>query len=128
MIEENHMQQVYILRFVPNTMRGEFINVGVLCGNDEDGWELRYLKDTKRMVSFGGEDAAHVAQTVIKRFYQDRLDRFDQDTLTDWVANQSGTVQIAHGGSTPEPSAGEAADRCFSMFVETTPFPVTQPA
>lgn len=45
------MEQLYtawILRFVPNSARGEFINMGVLVGRDGGDWALRHVTSLER--------------------------------------------------------------------------------
>ena len=38
-----------VIRFVPDPVRGEFVNVGVLAGSDESSeWELRTVENLKR--------------------------------------------------------------------------------
>ena len=44
------MRYMYsVIRFVPDPIRGEFVNVGVLAGSDESSeWDLRMVESLKR--------------------------------------------------------------------------------
>src|SRR5918994_1994334 len=38
-----------VIRFVPDPIRGEFVNVGILAGSDESSeWELRTVENLRR--------------------------------------------------------------------------------
>lgn len=43
-----HLYTAWILRFVPNSARGEFINMGVLVGRDGGDWALRHVETLER--------------------------------------------------------------------------------
>lgn len=43
-----HLYTAWILRFVPNSARGEFINAGVLVGRDDGDWALRHVATLER--------------------------------------------------------------------------------
>ncbi len=53
------MRFIYsIIRFVPDTARGEFINVGVLAGSEETGeWDIRTVSNQKRARNLDDQDA-----------------------------------------------------------------------
>ncbi len=44
------MRYVYsVIRFVPDTVRGEFINVGLICGSEESSeWDIRTITNQRR--------------------------------------------------------------------------------
>lgn len=44
----------WVLRYVPNAFRGEFINVGVLVGGPDNDWAIKYVSDFRRASSLGG--------------------------------------------------------------------------
>ncbi|OAV61781.1 DUF3037 domain-containing protein [Enteractinococcus helveticum] len=45
----------WVLRYVPNAFRGEFINIGVLVGGSDNDWALKYVSDFRRASSLGGD-------------------------------------------------------------------------
>lgn len=45
----------WVLRYVPDAFRGEFINVGVLIGNDQGDWALRFVENFSRANRIGGD-------------------------------------------------------------------------
>jgi len=50
----------WLLRYVPDTVRGEMVNVGVLVGRDGGDWALRRVRSFRRANRLGG-DAASLA-------------------------------------------------------------------
>jgi|SRR5690625_4518847 len=45
----------WVLRYVPNAFRGEFVNVGVLVGGPGEDWALKYVTDFRRASGIGGD-------------------------------------------------------------------------
>ena len=52
------MSQLYlssIIRFVPNHIRGEFVNIGVIVGCESTSeWDIRFVQNQERMLKLGG--------------------------------------------------------------------------
>lgn len=45
----------WVIRLVPNPTSGEFVNIGVLAGNDDSDWSIRLMQDLNRAMFW--EDA-----------------------------------------------------------------------
>lgn len=114
----------WVLRYVPSVMRGEFVNVGVIVGAQDD-WAMRSLHDLSGKSELGG-DLRHCREWIrqleeevqathelelpgVQRMSEVRLDR-----LTTFYNN---SVQIAPGGPVAADSAEEAAELMFGLLV-----------
>lgn len=80
----------WVIRYVPHSIRGEFINIGVLVGNAESDWAIRYVSNFKRANLLGG-DAEKLLP--ILRSLQQRIPR---------RAPQSSTIQTSINFGNPE--------------------------
>ena len=51
-----------LLRFVPDPARGEFVNLGIIAGDDEaEDWELRLIQNYRRAKAIDDQDALGLA-------------------------------------------------------------------
>lgn len=70
------MEYLYsVIRFVPNPTLGEFINVGIIAGNDEArDWSVQWLSDMRRAKSLDDTLGSNMYQ-VLQR-YRHRIDDY----------------------------------------------------
>src|SRR5437867_989206 len=55
-----------LLRFVPDPARGEFVNFGLLVGDDDAGdWELRLIQNLRRAKAIDERGALQVALAFV---------------------------------------------------------------
>jgi hypothetical protein len=47
--------QYWLLRYVPDTIRGEFVNIGVIVGRDGGDWALEHVRSFARASRLGGD-------------------------------------------------------------------------
>lgn len=127
----------WILRYIPNTARGEFVNIGVLVGSHGSDWAIRHVSNFSRASRLGG-DAAFM-RPLLRRLAlrvaltneesnESELDVFNVDgptSLTFWTieelsARLNNSLQI----SSPTPafgsSASEVADILYGHLVSET--------
>ena len=73
------MRYVYsVIRFVPDTVRGEFINVGILVGSDKSSeWDIRTLGSLKRARTLDEKGLLPLVWTFIDDIGR-QLDRYNE--------------------------------------------------
>ncbi len=54
----------WILRYVPNALRGEFVNIGVLVGSDGGDWAVRFTDDFRRAKDLAGGTEPILGPTI----------------------------------------------------------------
>lgn len=59
----------WVLRYVPNLLRGEFINFGILAGRDGGDWAIEHVADLSRATCIGGEQVR--PRSLLERFHHD---------------------------------------------------------
>lgn len=106
-----------LLRFVPDTARGEFVNLGAIAGDSEVvDWELRLISNMKRARAIDSEGHLPAAMSFLAEL-QERLPVEDEDEtsfaledLNDLAASMNNVIQLTR----PEPivasDAAEALD------------------
>ncbi|MFV0435676.1 MAG: DUF3037 domain-containing protein [Leucobacter sp.] len=118
--------QYWIIRYVPNIARGEFTNIGILCGRDGSDWAVRF--DTRAVRNRGrlGTDLHELGPWVswLKR----RIERhgsveFDGEPVSSgWVGHlrtrQANSVQFSEPNAIDVPSAAEGVALLFPHLVE----------
>lgn len=122
----------WLLRYVPDVLRGERVNVGVVVGSDEaDDWAIRKVSSFARANRLGGGDAADVLDGLIrledvispggswKLPVDARLE--PQRISSGWMdrvrRQQQNNLQIAAPQLVRATSAAEAADVLFELLV-----------
>lgn len=126
----------WLLRYVPNTVRGEFVNIGVLAGADGHDWALRRVFSFTRASRLGGD--ASLASDWLNRLSErvkPRSTMFGsfspgealgiEGISTYWIERQQGflnnAVQIAAPVPVEAESAQKAADMLFDVLVLENP-------
>jgi len=112
----------WTLKYVPNTARGEFVNIGIIVGSHDSDWAIRHVSNFTRASRLGG-DASFMrpllrqlaARVTLANNDQDshslgELDFGDPMALSYWTleelrARLNNSLQI----SNPTPAFGESA-------------------
>lgn len=118
--------QYWIIRYVPNIARGEFTNIGILCGRDGSDWAVRF--DTRAVRNRGrlGTDLHELRPWV--SWFERRIERhssvaFDGEPVSSgWVGHlrtrQANSVQFSEPNAIDVPSAAEGVALLFPHLVE----------
>ncbi|WP_284990193.1 DUF3037 domain-containing protein [Arthrobacter sp. efr-133-TYG-120] len=90
----------WIVRYVPNVVRGEFVNIGLLVGSDDAEWAFREVASLRRANRLGGDPS-------IARYWLRELERMvaasatvqehDEHSSGLWVPSDSGEEQLSEG-------------------------------
>lgn len=126
----------WLIRYVPDALRGEFVNIGVLVGRDSGDWALRRARSFRRANRLGGDASrAEAWLTSLERYIYDHqhppLDAFLPEgrraPSTAQVAQMSRRLNNAIQISDPVPvegqSAGDAAEFLYQFLVMETAAP-----
>lgn len=83
----------WILRYIPNTARGEFVNIGVLVGSDGSDWAIRHVSNFTRASRLGGD--ATFMRPLMQRL-SDRVSEVNNsgpvESIYSFVADNSETI------------------------------------
>lgn len=122
--------QYWLVRYVPDTLRGEFVNVGIVVGAEGKDWSFRRPKNMRRANRLGGNVSSIEPWLLrIERSVRDReapplepFVRADAIQLsTSWAKSSRQRLNNALRLSEPTPveanSAAEAADLLFPLLV-----------
>lgn len=120
------MYDFSLLRFVPNPARAEFINVGVIAGDDEAGdWDLRILSNLKRAKAIDSAGLLPAALAFIaeldERLPNDDVDgpTLDRAELCELAAQMNNVLQITPPMRVIASDAAEALDVvCRDMLLD----------
>ena len=122
--------QYWLIRYVPDTIRGEFVNVGVLVGEDGGDWAIRRVRSFRRANRLGG-DAAQ-AEAWLSEFEQRIADhhlpplysldgRENESVSSGWVRSRQDRLNNSIQISSPRPveasSASEGVELLFALLV-----------
>lgn len=119
----------WILRYVPNTARGEFVNIGVLVGSQGSDWALRHVSNFTRASRLGGDALfmRPLLQQLSRRVSglnlsapNHSIDVFDSaslEPLSYWTVEEmrarfNNSLQI----SEPSPAFGASAEEIASIL------------
>jgi hypothetical protein len=122
-----------ILRFVPDTLRGEFVNLGVIVGSDQTGeWDIRLNESYKRARRFDTDDVIDSAVPLVvdlgRKFdeYNDAIeeerapsDPISIDWLRDFASQSRNLLQVTPPSVISADNINEALSLLFRQFVFT---------
>lgn len=118
--------QYWVIRYVPNLARGEFINIGILCGSDGGDWAVRF--DTRAIQNRGSLDADLRELGPWMSWFTRRVERHNsvnfagEAVSSGWVAHlrgrQANSVQLSDPNPIDVASAEEGVDLLFPHLVE----------
>lgn len=119
----------WVVRYVPDPIRGEFVNIGVIAGRDQD-WSMRRVSNLRRASRIGGsavvtdpflhriEDAIHLRLNEVESLIpSDRGSRFGKGRLEDLRHRMNNIVQLSESRPVVASSSEEAADLAFDLMV-----------
>jgi hypothetical protein len=116
--------QYSLLRFVPDPARGEFVNVGILAGDDDAGdWDLRLIQNLRRARSIDEEGALGIALSFAARL-EDHIVALDpvaeladvEPISTGYVLQLSEEMQNVVQLTPPMPVAAGSADEALDLL------------
>lgn len=122
-----------VLRFVPDTLRGEFVNLGVIVGSDQTGeWDIRLNESYKRARRFDTDDVIDSAVPLVvdlgRKFdeYNDAIeeerapsDPISIDWLRDFASQSRNLLQVTPPSVISADNINEALSLLFRQFVFT---------
>lgn len=109
-----------LLRFVPDTARGEFVNLGAIAGDSEVAdWDVRFISNMKRAKAIDSEGHLPAAMSFLAEL-QERLPVEDDDDestfaledLTALAASMNNVVQLTK----PEPIVASDAEEALDFL------------
>lgn len=122
----------WVVRYLPDPIRGEFVNIGVIAGRDDD-WSMRRVSNLRRASRIGG--SATVTDPFLRRVevaIQDRLDeveslmplrhgeRFGRGHIEDLRQRMNNIVQLSEPRPVLASSSEEAVDLAFDLMIVDT--------
>ncbi|PJJ58070.1 Protein of unknown function (DUF3037) [Mumia flava] len=117
----------WLLRYVPDPVRGEFVNLGVIVGDGECDWAIRRVHNFKRASRLGGDAslAADWLERLERRFPQlpDEQPLGTEALLSyGWLehtrARLNNSIQVSQSAPVSARSAKEAAERLYGFLVK----------
>lgn len=123
-----------IVAFEPDGATGERINVGVIVGNDDVGFETRSVRNVKRARAI--DDAGLLADVGAVDLLLGRGDELVEQGVSEMSlghyaaskGNQMSYAKVLPPTPVIEESLGEALDYCFRTFVRDSTALVAAPA
>lgn len=119
----------WVVRYVPDPIRGEFVNIGVIAGRDQD-WSMRRVTNLRRASRIGGSAVVtdpflHRIEDAIQRqlieveslMPSDLSVTFGKGRLEDLRQRMNNIVQISESRPVVATSSEEAADLAFELMV-----------
>lgn len=119
----------WVVRYVPDPVRGEFVNIGVIAGRDAD-WSMRRVSNLRRASRIGGSAVVtdpflNRIETSIQRQLNEveslmpsaNLAKFGKGRLEDLRNRMNNIVQISEARPVLATSSEEAADLAFELMV-----------
>lgn len=121
--------QYWVIRYVPDPIRGERVNLGVIAGAGPD-WALRRVANLQRASRLGGS-ATITSQFLLRieavieqqltsvetLMHQDGPERLSKGFVEDLRARMNNIVQLSSPRSVLADSADDAADLAFDLMV-----------
>ncbi|MFI6830859.1 DUF3037 domain-containing protein [Kribbella sp. NPDC050241] len=118
----------WVIRYVPDPIRGEFVNIGVITGRDDD-WAFRRVGNLRRAARLGGSPS--LTDSFLKRIedaISARLDSvaalmpagaalFNRGDVEDLRVRMNNIVQLSDARPVLADSAAQAADMAFELMI-----------
>ncbi|MCH8113677.1 MAG: DUF3037 domain-containing protein [Proteobacteria bacterium] len=128
------MRYMYsVIRFVPDPVRGEFVNVGLLAGSDESSeWEIRAIENLKRartldergllphvlhFVDDIGRKVDRFAETIQESLFAAPDERLSEEWLTQLSEEARNVVQFSVPSIIIADNIDEAVNTLFEQFI-----------
>ncbi|WP_083933799.1 DUF3037 domain-containing protein [Kribbella catacumbae] len=119
----------WVIRYVPDPVRGEFVNVGVIAGRDGQ-WAYRRVNNLRRASRLGG--TASYTDSFLRRiegviearlgaveelFPDESVPTFERGDIEDLRVRMNNLVQLSEARPVLARSAEEAADLAFELMI-----------
>jgi hypothetical protein len=131
-----HSYTYWLLRYVPDSIRGEMVNIGVLVGRDGGDWSLRRVRSYRRANRLGG-DASRVdpwltaLEYEIRSIMNSELELFrdsSQEPLSSARIHRmrlrlNNSIQIGEPAAVQGETAAETAGFLFDFLVSESAIP-----
>ena len=137
---ESIAEQKYIysvIRYVPDVFRGEFVNVGILVGREDEDWEVRQLSNLRRARAIGKASQLDVVMALLTEIGElvdknnEAISLFeDNGTPQLWLddEDQRSQVDFRHMQSESEFSYSEESEESsYGPLVDQSTVTVMQP-
>jgi hypothetical protein len=120
--------QYWIIRFVPDVARGEFANIGIVCGRDDGDWAVEF--DTKSIRSRGhfSTDLRELSVWVswfVRAVTGEDAGSGPPSVSSGWLehlrSRQANSVQFAEPSPVEATTAREAVGILFPLLVARPP-------
>lgn len=120
--------EYWVVRYVPDAIRGEFVNIGVVAGAGDD-WAYRRTTSLQRASRLGGSatvthaflsrisEAISVRLDHIETLLQRPVERMSRVFMEDLRVRMNNVVQISPPRPVRASSALDAADLAFDLMV-----------
>lgn len=119
----------WTIRYVPDPVRGERVNIGVIVGSvDDQEWSIRHVENAARANRLGGESGRAItyvralADRVASALLPDDLLRTVEPVTTAFIerlrVHQQNSVQLAEARTVIADSAEAAMDLIYPLMVE----------
>jgi hypothetical protein len=118
----------WVVRFVPDPVRGEFVNIAVVAGAGSD-WAYRRVSNLQRASRLGGSATvthaflARISQAIVEKLDEVEAllevpsDRMTRGFIEDLRVRMNNVVQISPPRPVRAMSAADAADIAFELMV-----------
>jgi hypothetical protein len=118
-----------LVRFVPDTARGEFVNIGAVAGDHATGdWDIRFVRNLSRAAAIDDKGALALALTFAAQLQADvaaeqiageasEVNAISLDRLRQLSEEMQNVVQVTPPVPVVAESTGEALDLLFDEFV-----------
>jgi hypothetical protein len=120
--------QYWIIRFVPNVVRGEFSNIGIVCGRDGGDWAVEF--DLRSIRNLGNFESGLGELSRWRMWFTRALEARSgaspnsRQATSTWIehlrARQANSVQFSSPAPIGVNMAREGVDLLFPHLVERT--------
>jgi hypothetical protein len=113
-----------LIRFVPDTARGEFVNIGAIAGDDEsEDWDVRWISNYARARALDSAGLLPAAKAFTATL-DERVADLDRPSLGSdppsmaWLGRLADEMNNVVQVSTPVPVAAESAEAALDLVFE----------
>ncbi|GAA0426496.1 DUF3037 domain-containing protein [Leifsonia naganoensis] len=120
----------WVVRYVPNLVRGEFVNIGVVCGRDSGDWAVQFDTQFVRVTGDLGPDLRELRSWT--RWFERRIQpvsprliESERPVDSAWIESlrgrQASSIQFSVPSAVDAATAAEAIQLLFPHLVEREP-------
>lgn len=121
--------QYWVVRYVPNVARGEFVNIGIVVGGDDRDWRVRFVSSLGRAHRLGGDPSELtrwtrwfsrvIGNAELPDLYEGVAMKSKSSWISQLAVRQANTVQISQAIPIRAESAEEAMNLLFPILIES---------